>query len=565
MKFDKLTMPGAIEKIKEELGTSWEGQKHKVESVFKPLVDEKASDFKSYSLSEYELYERNLASNDSAQAWLLKERGISYETAKRLHLGFRQTLSSPADDIQDILSKGWISIPSIIGDRVRLIKYRSVVRKAFARQPKMETVLFNTNTVDPSEDLYVVAGEFDAAVLEQAGFRTISLPADSTPITPDMKDKLMQGKRVILAGDSDQSGQKAMDKLDKLWYELQNPDLPAQIVFRLRWPAGVKDANQLWRQNEDIAHFRATIDGLTSEALSQPMAGVYSLAESMSQSSRTTLSDNPNRLRFPWPNVDKMAILLPGSVMSLMATNTKMGKTCFVMNFTIEAALKKEVVLNYQCELSIDEISNMVAAYLLQQNRNSLTTLDYKRAAAILRKEDVHYYVGRNPTLNTVGPVLDLIEAAIKRLGATIVVLDHIHFICRNESNQTEAEANAMQRIKRMAQQYQVKFIVVGQPRKAQQGNKGKIVHITDWKGSETGGSDADAVFALHRNAIVAKDPANPPMDDYEPQVQIHLLGARSKGDGPTFCLLLFKGEKATFCEESQESGPEELFGYKTA
>ena len=224
---------------------------------------------------------------------------------------------------------------------------------------------------------------------------------------------------------------------------------------------------------------------------------------------------------------------------------------CFVLNLTVEGALKHdEVVLNYQCELEADEIANLVGAYLMRKSRNHLEEADYKEASANLTKHNARYYVGRNANLNTVGPVLDLIEAAIRRLGATVVVLDHIHFICRNEKNQTEAEANAMQRIKRMAQQYQVKFIVVGQPRKAEQSNKGKVVHMTDWKGSETGVSDADAIFAIHRNTIKNKDPLNPPMDDYEPRTEIHLLGARSKGDGATFAILQFHGDVAAFREE---------------
>lgn len=558
---DHISIAEAITKIKSELGHSWEGQKKIVERTFKPVAEEKKKTFTVYPLAKYEPWEKALAENKEAQEWLLRERGITYETAQRFRLGYRQSITSNAADAQEVLDKGWIVFPSIDGDQIRLIKFRSIAKKVFARQPNMETVLFNTNTIDPTDDLYVVAGEFDALSLEQAGFHAVSLPADSTPITPEIKDQLMKAGRVILAGDSDQSGQTAMDKLDKLWYELLDPDRPVQVAFRLHW--STKDANELWTSTRNLSVFRQNITDLTNAALSQPMPGVYSLAEAMLASGKTNLSDHPQRLHFPWPTVDKMAILLPGSVMSIMATNTKMGKTCFVVDLTVEAAIKQqEVVLNYQCELSTDEMANMVASYLLRKHRNHLERPDYQAASKVLTDSNVRYYVGRDPSLNTVTPVLDLIEAAIRRFGATIVVLDHIHFICRNEANQTEAEANAMQRIKSMAQKYKVKFIVVGQPRKATQQNKGKIVHITDWKGSETGTSDADAVFAIHRNCIKIKDPNNPPMDDYEPRTEIHLLGARSRGDGATFAILQFFGQWATF-EELTTAVPEheEIFG----
>lgn len=107
-----------------------------------------------------------------------------------------------------------------------------------------------------------------------------------------------------------------------------------------------------------------------------------------------------------------------------------------------------------------------------------------------------------------------------------------------------------------MAGRYGVKFIVVGQPRKATQANRGKMVHITDAKGSESFASDADAVFAIHRDWIREKDPANPPMDDYNPETEVHMLGARFKGNGSTMQTLFFNGSTATFRELSMAQEP---------
>jgi replicative DNA helicase len=237
--------------------------------------------------------------------------------------------------------------------------------------------------------------------------------------------------------------------------------------------------------------------------------------------------------------------------------NTKMGKTTFMMNATLHAArFHGEVVLNYQVELSPDEYVGLMAAYLLQRNRNNLTHEDMMEACAIMTRENIQYYIGRNQSLTTVTPVLDLIEDAIRRYGITVVVLDHIHFICRNEKDEVQAQANAMQRIKNMAGTYKIKFIVVGQPRKATAANRGKMVHITDAKGSESFSSDADAVYAIHRDWIREKDPANPPMDDYNPETEVHMLGARFKGNGSTMQTLFFNGATATFREISGAQVP---------
>lgn len=542
-RFDKVPFGVAIKKVDSESNSSWERQKELVEATFTPLQKATSKKHLVIPLSKYYQLEQALANNKPAQEWLLKERGITYETAKSLHFGFRNNLGAISSGDPDADKMGWIAIPSIRDENVVSIEYRGIAKKSFYRQPGMATEVFNLQTLDPLEAVFITEGKFDAAVLVQAGFRAISLPNASAKISPELKDEIVQADKIILAGDMDQPGQ---DVMNRLWNEFQ------ERTYLLKWPGGWKDANEVFMQmcGGNIDAFKKIVNESLTLAKSVPMPNIYSLQESMASANRTNLSDHPQRLRMPWPSVDKMAILLPGSVMSISATNTKMGKTAFIMNITVDDALRhNEVVLNYQCELGVDEYSNIVAAYILKKNRNSLNKEDY--LAASKRLGDIQYYIGRNPTLNTVGPVLDLIEAGIRRLGATIVVLDHLHFICRNEQNETQAQANAFQRIKNMAVKYGVKFIVVGQPRKSRQESKGKMIHIADLKGSETFGSDADAIFVIHRDIIKIKDPANPPKDDYDSQTEVHLLGARAKGDGGTFSVLTFIGEWATFHEQT--------------
>lgn len=543
--FDHIPFGAAMKKVEQELtkNLEWHNNKNLVESTFQPV---QKTDKKKLviPLSKYYPLEQGLTNSKEAQAWLLKERGIIYDVAKQLHIGYRRVLGDIAGDKnRDISDHGWLAFPYLDGSgNVAGIKYRSMARKVFCHQPGMSAGIFGMETIDPLEVLFVTEGEFDALCLQQAGFRAISLPSASYKLSPDQKDRIMEASQIILAGDTDATGQESMQRL---WNDFQ------ERTHLLTWPGGWKDANEVFLQmaGGNVEAFRKIVNEEVQKAKAIPAPNIYSLPESMVSANRTNLSDHPNRLHAPWPSVDKMAIILPGSVVTISATNTKMGKSCFVMDWTVEAARQGEIVLNYQCELSIDEFSNMVAAHVLKKSRNSLSKDDYKEASRQL--EGIQYYIGRNPTLVTVNPVLDLIEAAIRRFGATVVVLDHLHFICRNEQNPVQAQENAMQRIKNMAVKYGVKFIVVGQPRKANQASKGKVIHVTDIKGSETFGSDADAIFIIHRDNIIVKDPTNPPKDDYSPQTEVHLLGARSKGDGGTFCILTFIGEWATFWEQT--------------
>jgi len=542
-RFEHIDIMEALEKAEQFLGNSWESKKKLVESTFQK-VGPKAEQFLAYTMKQWENAETNLAKNKAAQEWLLTERGITNKTARELHFGYRQNVGKLSGaEAADIADKGWIATPCIVNGKVASIKYRSIVRKAFCKQGGMAkgdyTPLFNSDNIDPLEPVFVVESEFDAAVMHQAGFTTVSIQSASTPPTAANRDLLMLASCRFLAGDTDDAGREAMEKL---WAEL------GAATFLLRWPDGCKDATDAFNAcNRDIKAFKELVNKLCLEARANPSPNIYSLADSLAAGNIGNLADHPLRLRFPWSNVDNMAIVLPGSVMTTFAL-TGSGKTAWLMNVTVNAARKHdEVVINYSGELSPEEFNTMVAAYLLKKHRNHLTPEDGKRAAELLK--NTRYYVGYNSNVTHINDVLDVIEGAIQRYGGTVAVLDHLHFFTPNEVDEIKAQAAAMQRIKNIARKYKVKFIVVGQPRKADQKSKGRMLHLTDAKGSEAFSSTADAAFILHRDTAQVIDPAKPPLDVFEPTTYVKLVKGRSKGDGAALSVLHFHGELASFSE----------------
>lgn len=545
---DGITFKEAIAKVQEEVGdSSWEAAKDHVDRVFQPPVAEE-KEYRTLALAQIAPLERNLASNAAAKTWL-DGRGIALETAKRLHLGFKQDLGSLAHGLApEVIAGGWIAFPCIEGDVIKGIKYRSLAIKTFRKQPNMATTLYNLDDIDPLEPVYLCEGEPDCAVLVQAGFRAVSLPSASTNVTAEMRDQLMAADSVILAGDCDGGVGSAI--MERLWRDL------GDRAYLLKWPAGKKDANQTFLEtcSGDVAKFRETVENLTIEAKGSPLPEFTSIQKALLAGTGVAAVDHPLRLHFPWAGVDSMAILLPGSVLAFTATNTGSGKTNWANQLAIYNCRKhNEVVLNYQVELSATEVANITAAHVVRKERNLITTEDNQNAARLLK--DVRYYVGCDPTLNSAPAVLDLLENAIKRLGATIVILDHIHALCRGD-NELRDQAEASRRIKTIAQRYGVKFIVVMQPRKADSKNKGKSIHITDIKGSGALVDDSDALFALHRCVVQNPDPNNPPMDNYEPETEVHCLKARSKGPGSAFTKLYFDGALATFTDMTHAEPP---------
>ena len=538
-KIDNCDFKTALETVKAEVGT-WSETKEKVESTFKSVAEPKV--YKTVSLTQWQKLEDALTNSKEALNWLIKERGIGPGTAQRMRLGFVQYIDRMAGEQgADIADKGWIAFPCIEGEVVTGIKYRSLTRKkpgGFARQSGFATGLFNSETIDPFEPVYVTEGEFDACVLEQAGFHAVSVPSAGTKLTPDMKDKVMSASYVVLAGDTDATGSGYMKKL---WSELQ------ERCFLLSWPPECKDANDclLKHCKGDNVLLRACVEELTAKAKSQPMPSVYSLQETLLHGDDSVLADHPDRMRFPWSAVDSMVNIMPGDVVGVNATNSGMGKSTWVVQWTLYNARKYgRTILNYQTEMRPSEIATMVAANVLRKDRNFLTGEDRKLAAASL--DGVEYYVGSDPVLSDINQVLDLLEAGIKRLSPYAVVLDHFHHLVTGMHNEAQIQSAAMTRIKSIAEIYKVVFINVGQPRKATQQTKGKQIHLSDAKGSGAWGDASNSVLCLHRDLNKAEDPTMS-KGVYEDKTLVKLLKGRSMGTGASAAYLTSFGEFASF------------------
>ena len=179
------------------------------------------------------------------------------------------------------------------------------------------------------------------------------------------------------------------------------------------------------------------------------------------------------------------------------------------------------------------------------KDRNDIKKEDRILAAKKLR--GVQYYIGHDPNLSRMNDVLDLIEAGIRRTGATVCVLDLIHSICMFEKDDIKAQEQAINRIKRMAQRYLLKFFVVGQPRKQDQKNQGKPLSLYDSKGSEAIPSESDVIFYLHRDTV--KNMTETTDDRLSPELQVRCMKGRRKGKGSAFTKLFFLGKYATFNE----------------
>jgi archaellum biogenesis ATPase FlaH len=532
--YDKVSFSAAVEIVKQAGGSNWESQKATVDRSFQSVAAPK--DYVSYPVSDYRKYEQALADSPEALGWL-KNRGIDHACAQRLRIGFRQDVGKLAGKDSDIAARGWLVFPCIEGDRVVSMAYRSIVEKKFCRQPKMKTALFGAESIDPLEPIWVVEGEPDRAALDMVGIRAVALPGAATNITPEMKDQLMSADSIVLAGDNDDPGRQCMSKLLAALEEK---------AVMITWPEGTKDANEVFLKTcgQDKTKFKEMLEGLVATAKSSPMKNVYSLQETMKQSPGPVI-DSPNRLPFPWPEVNDMVNVLPGNVLAITATGTGQGKSTLVMNILVDLVKTRPnwCILNYSAELTPHEYGEMVTSYLLRKDRRKLTPEDGKVAAKMLG--DHPFYIGRDPDATRMDQALTLIESAIKRLGATVLVIDTFHSLCVNESDQIRAQENAIRRITDMTARHGLITIIVLQPRKATQDRKGKQLHISDSRGAAAILEACHAALFMHREQKEEGEASGP--DPWKPLTKIELKKGRSLGMGNCVADLISLGEFCRF------------------
>jgi len=553
---DKISFQEAV-KVVEDMtkNPEWEKKRAAADAVFQGAIPAKKENI-TIPLAAFDSYRTALRGSQSAQEWL-RSRGISTETAEDMNLGFVQ---KPMTDLvptnNPLYGQGWILFPEVRGKDIVAVKYRSIVAKktkdaagkswsGFAqRKDMMKSLLYNYDAISMLEDLFVVEGEPDCLVMSQAGFCCVSLPSAGFSPTPDMRDQFMIANSRYLSGDMDEQGVNAMLKL----YKELGGETPHSKTYLMKWPKPCKDANETFLKvcKGDVEAFRNLVIRLMDEAKSNQVPGIQDLKTVTQNMTCMSTKDNPNRLTFPWPSIDAWVDILPGEVMFLFATETKMGKSTWLMNVLVDNVLQGRKVVNFSAELSPQRYASMVTARLVQQNRNSLTQGDFHLAASLIPEET--FYFGYKPGVGF-KDVMKLLETAKQVYGGDIFVVDPLHFLIRGGTpGQENSEfAAAMKMLVDFSIKWNVIVIVVGQPRKALQGNRGRMAQGQDARGTAALGEDAATTWILHRNRVQRPRSAEESEEEavFEAVTTVKLDYSRNSEARMT--KLIFDGPKAMF------------------
>lgn len=263
------------------------------------------------------------------------------------------------------------------------------------------------------------------------------------------------------------------------------------------------------------------------------------------------------RHRIPRRAIVKIELLTEEKEMVCITVNAKDGlfvasesfivthNSTWLMGVLIDnAVVHSKVVVNYSAELLPQQYAQRAVSYLTRKDREQLTQPDFLNAADLMG--EARFYNGYKPGANW-KEVIELLKWAKRRIGADILVVDPISFLIRGEKIFQE-QGEAMRAFKDLALEYKVIVIIVGQPRKSGNNQRGREAFGQDISGSYTQSTDASQVFMLHRDRLPGGSEDQPIFD---PVTKVKLEYGR---DSESFSTkLYFNGKICRFFPHTDE------------
>lgn len=549
MLIDRLSFPAAIKRVAESVGITVQGGSSQPQEQ-----REEKEVFHRFSAPvtvTIEAWKQN-AARFQRSSWAREEmraRGISMEVCKDAMIGWLDNGHDICHPENQYIEKPWIGFPYIWDDVVRLVKWRPVFSagKDFVRRKGMQDCLFIDGPPDQLDDVMLNEGEIDSLTLRMLGLRACSVPSGfQSKLDKGTKDYLLGFRKVYACVDNDEEGRLLLRRL--------MADLPADRLAVVMIPEQWKDSNGMYVKGykRDLDDFRGAFMELVRKAQKPSSVAFADVDEAFAlYLARLREKQQETFWEWPWPAVQRMAMIAPGQVVTLLSTRSGQGKTSFAMQSCMHNAVKfGRKIGYYTAEVDpVDEMVPILTAQLTETDRNDLRIEDVERARSMCRNAD--FYLGFDPEAKGWDDVAALMEMAVKRLGIEVFVIDHLDFIIRDAdwSKQNALKSLATRWLKqKFARKYGVLVIVLKQTTKqtSRGRHKNQDPDVYDQSGPSTQVDDADHCFMLDRRKR-EKLSEEDGEDIYEDTTRLILGKSRRKGKGSSVVTLVFRGKYAKF------------------
>lgn len=444
---------------------------------------------------------------DAMTRTFLKSRCISDTTAAMYGLVYAR-----AYFLQIKREAAGLAYPYFEGTKIVGHKVRCVEEKDHVCQPALYT-LFGTQNVDMKEstDFIITEGELDAMSFYEAGIiNATSVPNGASSFTRQATDdtKAIYGflwpskalidkaKRVLIAVDTDEAGNKLSDELARR--------VGKHRCWRITYPDDCKDANDVL-----MKHGPKRLQKCVDDAEPWPIEGIYEASKFFPEV--FNLYDNGFGDRVPTglSTVDELYSVGEG-LLTIVTGIPANGKSTFVDQLMVNLARTK----GYICGICSFENPPYVhiakLAEMLMQKHFFDTTLpgDKMSRAELAQVQEfiTHHFKflqqddGRKATLES---IIERIKTAVFRWGIKCAVIDPYNYIQRPKTANSETEwiDDMLTQLRLLAAAHGLHIWFVAHPTKLMQDAEGNYPIPRGYSISGSGAwySKADFGLTVHK------------------------------------------------------------------
>ena len=443
-------------------------------------------------------------------AWL-ESRGVSLSVAERNGLASQHVFSPPAGTHVDALVFPYMRDGELVN-----IKYRGE-DKSFWQVKGAEKILFGLDDIVGAREIIIVEGEMDKLALEQAGFKNVVSVPDGAPgkvkdgpVPAPEEDRKFEYlwncraaldpvSRVVIAADADAPGQALAEELARR--------LGKERCFRVHWPEGCKDANEVLQKQGEAA-----LRGSIENAEGFPLRGLFRFSDfedDISNYFGVEESSEMKGVSTGWESVDNHYRVVPGELTVITGVPNS-GKSEWVDALMCNLAVQhgwtfalcsmenkvhehaRKLVEKYTGEPWFEGKYTKKARMRPETMRQGLHWLDNQ--FVLIRHED--------DELPSVDWIIGLARAAVMRHGIRGLLIDPYNELDhKRPQGQTETEyvSQMLTRIKKFAQHYDVHVWFVAHPRQLHNW-RGEAPGLYDISGSAHFINKCDNGIVVHRN-----------------------------------------------------------------
>lgn len=414
-------------------------------------------------------------------------------------------------------------------------KYRGA-NKRFWQKPNARKTFWNADILDDpalrngTAALVITEGEMDALAVIQAGYpfvvsvpdgappardkdgKLITVPKTSKDIVPEHDDKysfifnnwerLKQVKRIIIAADNDEPGQRLaeelvrrLDRIRCLWIE---------------YPKGSKDFNDVL-----MAHGQGEVMRIIAGAKEYPVAGLYRLSEIPAEADLFPVSTG-------WSALDHLVKVFTPCLM-VVTGFAGQGKSTWATQMVAYLAKYhgwSTAIASFEMRIN-PYITDTLGTTYLDRARWALSPMGHRvmlwnemdQAAADAWMEKHFVFIGPDPQNDDqdhdIQWLIDTAEAAVIRHGVRVLLVDpwnEIDHMRKRDELQTEYVGRAIRMLKQFAKRFGVLVIIVAHPTKSALQKTPDSVSLYDISDSAHFANKADIGIVVARQGNMEVD-----------------------------------------------------------